>query len=44
MFVEFSSWFGNALTRIKDFYVARPNVTMFGLGFVTATALWFLFM
>ena len=30
--LDWKTWFGGALTSVKDFYVEHPNITMFGLA------------
>lgn len=36
---DWKEYLGGFLTKLKDFYVERPNVTMFCFGFLTATVL-----
>lgn len=40
---DWKTWLGTALTGVKDFYVEHPNITMFGLGVITASLLFLVF-
>lgn len=42
--LDWKTWFGAALTGVKDFYVEHPQVTMFGLGAITTALIFMLIL
>jgi len=42
--MAWQEWMGNALTKLKDFYLEHPNILMYAAGFASAVVLVFLFL